>query len=340
MVGKSTDGSLYMTKIIKSRNRAIKIRNLCFLLVSIILLTTGCGGEYPKADSLVVTVDDSKVYMNEMMYHIMLEKLQGELYASFLGDEGKDYWDMKAENGKTMREVSKEQALENGIKYEMFYQRALKDNYNLTEEEKQSGLEKVENIIKNVPAEQLSEYGLSKEKLVEIQDKITIATIYYNNYVDSIVDKDAIRASIDADKYEQFDIEYIYATKEQKDKITELIDEVNIETDFKELVTDTELKSGKLTFLKGENTFNEEDNLEDIITSMEAGMVSELVETVKGYYIIKLKDNTSKSEYEKAVEEAINEAVSLAFDKEYKELKAEHNIKINTKIWKQVEIGN
>lgn len=340
MVGVSTDGSLYMTKIINSRNRGIKIRYFCVLLVGIIFLTTGCTSKYPGPDSLVITVDDSKVYMNEMMYHVMLEKLQGELYASFLGGETKDYWDMKAENGKPMREVSKEQALNNGIKYEIFYQRALKDNYTLTEEEKQSGLEKVENIIKNVPAEQLSEYGLSKEKLVEIQDKITIATSYYNNYVDSIVDKNAIRASIDADKYEQFDIEYIYASKEQKDSIVELTGKANAESDFKELVTGTKLKSGKLTFLKGENTFEEEVNLEDIITSMEAGQLSELVETVKGYYIIRLKDKNSKSEYEKAVEKAINEAVSQAFEQAYNDLKSEHSITVNKEVWKQVVIGD
>lgn len=329
-----------MTKIINPQNKTIKIRNLCCLLIGIILMTTGCSGKYPEPDSLVLTVDNSKVYMNEMMYHVMLEKLQGDLYASFLGGETEDYWEMKADNGKTMREAAKDQAMENAVKYELFYQMAKEDNYSLTEEEKNASAAKVENIIKNVPSEQLEEYGLTKEKLGEIQDKITAATDYYNKYIETMIDKDAIKAGINAEAYEQYDIEYIYGNTEQKDLVLNLLDTANAKADFSELVKNTGLNSGKLTFLKGDNTFGEEDNLEGVITSMEAGSVSGLVETVKGYYIIKLKNNTSTSEYDKAVKEAIDTALSQVFDKNFEKLKEDHDIKVNNKVWKKVVIGS
>lgn len=171
---------------------------LC-LLIGIIFISIGCLGKYPEADSLVLTVDDSQVYMDEMMYHIMLEKLQGDLYASLLGMETKEFWEMKPDNGKTMRETAKEQALKNAIKYEVLYQKAGQEGYKLTEEDEKASLEKVESIIKNVPEEQLSDYGLSKEKLIEIQEKIAIVTNYYNDNIDSFSDEE---------RYEELKDEY------------------------------------------------------------------------------------------------------------------------------------
>lgn len=331
-----------MTKRVNLKIETHKIRNIVCMLLLIGLVTTvkDCSAKDTTFDSLVFSVDQSKVYLNEMMYHTMLEELQGELYASFLEGEIKDYWDIKAENGKTMREIAKENSLENAIKYELFYQKALEDNYTLTEEEEKASLDKVENILKNVPEDQLVSDGLSKEKLIEIQEKITVATNYYNKYIDSIVNKETIQEGINLERYEQYEIEYIYGTKEQKDKVVELMDQAGSDLVYSGLAKESGLKSGELTFLRGEGTFGEEDNLEAIITSMEAGQVSDLIETVRGYYIIKLKDNTSRSMYEKAVEDAVNEAVTLAFDENYKRLKNEYDITINTKVWKSIVIGN
>lgn len=162
-----------MTKRVNLKIETHKIRNIVCMLLLIGLVTTvkDCSAKDTTFDSLVFSVDQSKVYLNEMMYHTMLEELQGELYASFLEGEIKDYWDIKAENGKTMREIAKENSLENAIKYELFYQKALEDNYTLTEEEEKASLDKVENILKNVPEDQLVSDGLSKEKLIEIYQK-------------------------------------------------------------------------------------------------------------------------------------------------------------------------
>lgn len=327
-----------MNKFNKNRSHRKKI--LGVLLAGIMIFAAGCAGKYPEPDSLVLTVDNNKVYMNEMMYHVMLEKLQGDLYASFLGDETGEYWEMKTDNGKTMREAALDQAMENAIKYELFYQMAKEDNYTLTEEEKNISADKVENILKNVPAKQLEEYNLTKEKLVEIQDKIAAATDYYNKYVDTMIDREAIKAGIKAEDYEQYNIEYIYGNTEQKELVLELLDKATTATDFGDLVKDTGLNSGKLNFLKGDNTFGEEDNLEGVITSMTAGTVSDLVETVKGFYIIKLKSNTATTEYDKAVKDAIDAALSQVFDKNFDEFKKDHKITVNNKIWKQVRIGD
>lgn len=323
-----------------TRNPSFKRKLISVFLMFMVIITTGCSTKYPEPDDLVVTIDNSKIYMNEMMYHLMLEKLQGNLYASFLGDEGADYWEIKADNGKTMREVAKDQAMENAIKYELFYQLAIEDGYSLTEEEKSGSMEKVDNILKNIPSEQLEEYGLTKEILIGTQDKITAATIYYNAYVDSLVNKEAVAGGINKEAYEQYDIEYIYGNLNQKDRIEELLHTIGVEDNFAELVKNTSLNAGTLTFLKGTDIFGEEENLEEIITAMEAGSVSDLIETVKGYYIIKLKDNTSTSEYDKAVEEAIDTALSQVFDQSYENLKNGHKIKVNDSVWDQVIIEN
>lgn len=304
------------------------------------LLVNGCSKEEDKAisETVVLTVDDSKVYLDEMMYHVMLAQMQGQLYASLV-KEGENYWDIVNEDGKTMKEATKDVAMDNAIKYELLYQLAVNEGYILTDEEITQCQEKTDNIMKNVPAETLSENELTKEEIIAIQEKIALSTRYYNNLLIELnIDETAIRESIDSKQFQQYDIQYIFAQKQDYDALEGILESAKTTDDITTLATDSKFNTGYATFLKGENYFGDETNLEEAILGMQKGEVSDLIETSKGYYIIKLKDNTSTSKYDDAVKAELEKEVEELFTPKYEAIKKEHKITIANKAWDKVEI--
>jgi hypothetical protein len=314
-------------------------KGLLVLTAGFLLFSTGCSlDNKPYSQTLAFTVDDSKVYMDELMYHVLLAAMQGDLYASFVGN-GENYWNMKNEDGSTMREAMKEMALTNAVRYELFYQLALKEGYTLTKEEIEQSKSKEDNIVSNMGEEQVKAIGLTEEKLLAIQEKITVAVKYYDSFVKNLkVDDAAVKAEIHAADYKQYDIEYIYAGRENKKSLEALLDKALKTEDITTLKNGGALNTGKLTFLQGDKTFGEESNLEGIILAMNPGEVSDIIETVKGYYIIKLMDNSSRTKYKQAVKEAEEKAEQKAFEAAYAKLKQEHKIEINTSVWNKVDI--
>lgn len=330
------NGGICVNRIKKYLKRCISI-----MLIGFVITASGCSEqELSKADTVVLSINGSKVYLNEMLYHVMLAEMQGQLYASIVGN-GENYWDMKNEDGIVMRDATKELAMENAIRYEIFYKLAMEKGYTLTAEEIQNSKNKADNILKNIPPEQVSFMELTKEKLIGIQEKIAIATRYYEEYIIRLgIQKEDIIAEFDQLDFIQYDIQYIYAQKKDYDEIASLLASAVTSTDFADLAKGRKVTSGKLSFLEGKDTFGEEVILEDTVKSMSVGEVSEIIETVKGYYIIKLIDNTSTKQYDAAVEEAVQKATEEAFEREYASLKNNYKITINKKIWEPIVVGN
>lgn len=319
-----------------------KIMNLLIIIfICATYLLSGCNIEDKTySETVVLKVDDDKVYMDEMLYHVMLAEMQGQLYASFIGDQ-KSYWDIKNEDGSTMREAMKKLAMDNAIKYQIFYKLALEEGYTLTEEEKKISQSKVDNILLNVSADQFELTELTKNKLMQIQNKIALATKYYDDYISNIgIDEEAIKSTFKADDYIQYDIQYIFATKKEYEELHALLEKAKEAEDITTLNKNTNLNSGKISYLEGVGTFGEEENLEEVIKTMSIGEVSDIIETSKGYYIVKLIDNTSTKEYDAAIKEAVSDEVNKAFEKAYSILKQEHKIKIEKKEWNKITMGD
>jgi foldase protein PrsA len=216
---------------------------------------------------------------------------------------------------------------------------AVNDGYILTDEEITQCQEKTDNIMKNIPAETLDENELTKDEIISIQEKIALSTRYYNNLLSDLdIDEADIRANIDPQQYQQFDIQYIFAQKQDYDALEGMLESAKTTDDITTLATDSKFNTGYATFLKGENYFGEEANLEEAILGMQKGEVSDLIETSKGYYIIKLKDNTSTSKYDDAVKAELEKEVEAIFTPEYEKIKKEHEITINDKAWDKIEI--
>lgn len=157
-------------------------------IVAIILLvmavSTGCNKKELKdldySKTVALTVDDSSIYLNELMYHIILSEFQGQLYASFIQDD--DFWNKEYEKGVTMGDVMKQEAMDNAIKYELLYRRAVEEDYSLTEEEIDGCVRKTDSILKSIPKEDIERMDLTEDELLELQKKIALSARYYNDY--------------------------------------------------------------------------------------------------------------------------------------------------------------
>lgn len=157
------------------------------ILILIITVSSACNNKALEdmdfSETAVVKVDNSPIFLNELMYHVTLAKLQGQLYASFLKDT--DFWNKEYAKGVTMGDVMKQEAMDNAIKYELLYRRAVDESYSLTEEEIASCASKVESIRKTLSKEEIEMMDLTEEELLVLQKKIALSTRYYNDYFSS-----------------------------------------------------------------------------------------------------------------------------------------------------------
>ena len=157
---------------------------ICICIVTVMLIlgiviacSTRSDINYVPTTTVVVTIDKEKIYLDEVMYHLTLAKMQGQLYAAFMNDT--DYMNRDYGDGRTMGEVMKQEAMNNAIRYELLYQQAIQEGYELTDEEIIDSKKRTENILITIPEEDRKNTGLTEDKLVLIQEKIAIATRYY-----------------------------------------------------------------------------------------------------------------------------------------------------------------
>ncbi|WP_313134478.1 hypothetical protein [Anaerocolumna sp.] len=159
-----------------------KIISIC-IVTSILILGLGIAfftrneKNYDPAKTVVLTIDNKQIYLDEVLYHLTLSRMQGQLYAAFMNDP--DYMKREYGDGRTIGEVMKQEAMDNAIRYELLYQQALKKGYELTEEEITDSQKKTENILVTIPEDDQKNTGLTEEKLVHIQEKIALAARYY-----------------------------------------------------------------------------------------------------------------------------------------------------------------
>jgi hypothetical protein len=312
------------------------------LLVWVVTLVGCTQSDKTLSEQLVLTVDESKVYMDEMVYHVMLAEIQGQLYGSLSEGEASVFV-QETERGNILKEALKEQAMENAIRYEIFYQEALHNNIKLTAEEETACREKTESFLKSIQEEALTSAGIERDSLLKLQYKLALSTKYYNefkNQKEAKIQEEDIRTKLSKENYKQYDIQYLYGGTGQKEQLETLREKAVITEDITKLSKGTELNTGTLSFLAGRNTFGEEANLEEYITQMEVSEVSTLIETVKGFYLIKLTDNTSNSEYEKAVLVALKAEQQAEAENAYETLRSSYRININQELWKKVTLDS
>ena len=336
-----------------------KIKSIILLST---LLMTGCQmKQVPYSEQHVVTVGEDKIYLDEMMYHIMITEFQGKLISSYLGNEA-DYWNSEYESGTSMREEKQKEILENAIKYEIYYDQACKEGLTLNETENKQVHEIVKSIQQNISKEQIEATHLSEEALIEITAKKALATKYYNEQFDLLsIDQKAIASKMNEADDLQYTIQYLFMPTWKKDTKGNLValEDKEIQAQYEKMqhykiqlqeeqnidqVTilkedEQKVQKGEISFSQNKHPFENEIELVEETKKLKEQEISEVFETCKGYYVI-LKLEGEETSRQKALDQAVQQEKEAQLEKQYEVLKENYSIYINEKVWDKIHIGN
>ncbi len=326
-----------------------KVGVLGFILV-IGLFMSGCQSkEVTYGQQQIISIGQEKIYLDEMMYHVMIAEFQGKVISSYFGNEDA-YWDSDYEAGVSMKDNTRGQILEDVIKYQIYYNKAKEEGLVLSEEEKEQAKQTVTSMNQNIGQEQVKRTQLSELQLEEITQKVLLARKYYEEQLKKVqVDEAEIAKEIERSKGESYKIKYIFMPSQIKNEKGQLVsldreelDKINTKMQ-EERVTlqkgEAQDKIGEITFYEKDHPFGEEVEIAKQVKGLKVGEVSPVFETSKGYYVIQRLENDSSDTYEKAVEEAVQKKKEEVLKAEFEKAKEQYKITINQKEWNKVDIG-
>ncbi len=349
----------------KTMKRLIMAMFLLLLLPGL----AGCSGSEDASlpggglkSQTIITVNDTKIAMDTMMYYIMEQESEYSYYdVYYKATYGTSYWDLEVEEeeGRTVRDEIKDYILEIAQLYEVFYQEAQKRGYELTEEDEEEAKSNASSIWEKMSDRQKETTELTEELLVEIFKKISLATKLYDD-VDAklVVDEEAARNSVNPEDYKEYSIEIMSLDNIEEDDEGYWVDVPKKE--LKKAVKRMEqygkkLKKGKtmeevvpesekritvesLLFMEGDKQLGEV--LEKAAVALKNDEHTGVIETDDGYFMIRMDNNESTESYDTAVQTAVEDAQTAAFEAAYNEIKKAYQVEINQDRWDQVVIGN
>ncbi len=315
--------------------------------------------EKKNKETVAVTVGDMEISMEKAMLLIYTMEVQGNSYAEFYESQyGTDYWEMVYdEEGRTIREVFKEDTMETIIQYAILNACAIENGMGLTEAEHQENNALVEEMKKLLTAEETERGGFTTENLRETSAWMMLAEKYYKQMTDNLgITKESVRETISKDDYKEYDTEYLYLSttyydeeynvcqesdevkKEKKASMQEYFEQVEDGVLFEKLAAvDDSLVHNRRTFLVGSE--QAEPEYMEAAMKLAEGEVCGPVQTEYGVYLIRMIDDACTKTYEATVEAEYELKCSEAFSAAYEVLREEHEIQVNDEAWGDILLG-
>ncbi len=362
---KAGTGGLFAGRDVKP----IILSVLCVVVVLVLCIGVGIQQFKPK---VVVTIGDKKLTMNDMMFPIYeVERAYlpyNEVYESYYGTS---VWDAAYQgtavsaSGVSNSVGLKQEVIDNEVQYEILYEKAVKEKYTLSEDDKKEAEEQAEAALKGLSWGQKLQLNISKRKLVDRFEKRALANKYREDRQEELnkgVDEKEAVKDISEKEYRQYDVQYYYASLKKQDDDGNQVDRTDAEKkelrekfkniekdakdgkDFKKLISDKETD----IILDDDTNFTEQggfpylsaDNLKKV-KKMKNGSISEaFLDDKTGYYVImKMINNNSDEAYKTACDNAIKTAQDEAYKNWYEKEQEAYKIEINSDIWSDVSIG-
>lgn len=348
-VGESTQMGVHMKKCRKPLS--------LILLFLLMVCLAGCKKATNHSRILVVTIDDQKVYLDEAMYYIWQMEQECNSYEALYQQQGlEDFWNSDAGENQTMRDVVKDDVMENIVRNHILYSQAGKEGYALSKEEEKECRAKAREQLAAMDVQILEVTGLSEKVLTQINKEELIISRYYKHMVDSFqLDMDQLTADVKEEDFRQYDIETlsIYkdeyakegrkATREEEkkayDMLLELLPEAKEAPTLGILVEDDQSPFiyEELGFIYGQGQYDQ--LLEDEAIELGNGETSKIIETNDSYVVIRMVNRDSRESYEEARKDARTNGEYQAFDDYYESIKNQYSVTINQKVWDGIIMG-
>lgn len=351
--------------------KPIVLTVLCVAVVLVLCIGVGIQQFKPK---VVVTVGDTKITMDDMMYPIYEVESQylpyNEMYESVTGSS---VWEAEYQgsstsglSGVTNSIGLKQEVINSEVQYEIMYQKAVKAKYKLTNAQKKDAKKRAKEALKGLSWLQKLQLNISESKLTDRFEKRLLSESYQNDNKEKInktVDEKKAIKNISKKDYRQYNVQFYYgatSTTDSKGKTKKLSAsekkslKAKIETiakkaangeKFTKLISSKEKsvkfeKSGKIIENQGWN-YVSAANLKKI-KKMKNGQLSKaIIDDKTGYYVVvKMINNNSTEAYKSACDSAIDSARSEAYQKWYEKEQKGIKTKVNTDVWSDVTIGS
>ena len=307
----------------------------------------------------VVTVGDSDISMQKAMFLIYSMEVQGNSYAAYYESQyGMDYWEMAYdENGRTTREVFKDETMSALIQYAVLYDCAKKNGMELTVEELSESNTFVEDLKEMLSAEETERGGFTDKNLRETCEWMMLAEKYYTRMTETLgVTKESVRETINKEDYKEYETEYLYLPttyydeaynvceesaeeiEARKAQMQDYYEQVTEGTTFETLAAaDEMLVHNVRTFLaEGDGA---EGAYKTAAVKLAEGKVCAPIQTEYGIYVIRMLDDDCTKTYEATVEAEYELQRNEAFQAAYEVLLAEYDVTVNTEAWDDILLG-
>lgn len=347
---------------------------ICIAVVVILCVGVAIAQLKPK---VVVTVDKTKLTMNDMMFPIYeVEKQYAPLnaqYEQFLGQTfwAQDYQGDASNSDTSLSGVSnsagfRQQIMDSEVSYIILSGKAADAGMTLTDAEKEDAHKKADKAMKGLSFMQKLRLEITKSNMYKRFETRALATKFKDSTQEELnkdVKEDEVIKDISKKDYRQYDIQYYAAKTTETDdegkskklsadklkKLKEIIKKIGekakTEKDFTKLLDDADKddvefkEDANFTESSGWSFVSEADLKK--VKALKNGEISEpFYDEDAGYYVVvKMIDNNSEEAYKTACDNAVKKAQQTAYNEWYQKEKATHKVEVNMDIWADVNIG-
>ncbi len=335
-----------------------------FVIISLVILVTvvvavAWEGLAPK---YLLSIDGKKMKQSDLIYEIYSAESMGAYMANLYAQFGytDSYWTMDMGDGNTAQDDLRTEAINQAVETTLLYKEALSKGYTATEEEITKAEESADSTITQVGESKAKNLGMTREFLVDRILQETVSVRYKQDMIDGFaIDDEAIKATVDYDTYRGYEAEYFYiptTTSNDAGEQVDIADKSQAKADIEAAlakaktsddwskVIDAEDENATVQYKKNAFTKESEDVSEEtlkLIMDMKNGDVTEVIEEqADGYYVFRMVNNESSSEYDSQVEQAITDKENEEFNVYLTDLKEQHTIKVYDSNWKSVVFGS
>lgn len=339
----------------------------CGILASAILAGSfsGCG----KLDGTqtVATVDGEKVTLGLANYIVRDQQAQMESYYQMMAQSyGMDMstmqiWDEKTEDGKTIGESTKDDAME--TIHTLYAMKSHADEYDVTisEEEKSKIDEAAKSFMEANSAETLEKLAVSEGDIVMYLELLTYRQKLHDPMVadvdQEVSEKEANQSTVSVVKFSTAGTEKddegntIELTEEEKkakkEQAQQLLDKLKASENVAEADMDAmaqEIDENLYAYTPSFTTAgSENDTLEqsviNAVANLEDGqLVQEVVEGVDAYYVVRLDKKLDEEATANKKESIISEREQEQYDELVEDWTKDSKLKVEKNVWKKVEV--
>lgn len=317
-------------------------------LLCIILAVTAagiCGRRAVKLGSSSAATVNGEVIPKQLAY-FYARYYQSELYRSMKDSFHEGFWDQEVSDGKTYGEDVKESAMKDLEELVLIRQHAKDYETELSQEDQELTERLAREFLEKNSGEDLEACYADYDTVQEFLELILLESRVYNQVLDRL------NIQVTSEQARQKKFSYVFFQSHQKlegeflegegeepeedrDKIREraeaLLEKIQTPAEFEETAREMGYTVDSQIF--GEETAIHEP-LKEALNRMEEGQMGPVVDTLVGFYVIRLDSKDVKADTERKRRELLEKKRSRSFEAVQQIWMEESSIRENPELWK------